>query len=290
MFIDINSLDISEGQTIRHDCPRCKGKNTFTATKRNGCIAYNCYKISCDVQGKINLGVSKEELEHYLVTPLIETGNINKRLEHFVYPEHVTTDVSNKYINRFRMRWVGEYANPLENIDLLYDLKDKRAVFPIYNDGLIVDAIGRALDGKQPKWLRYGGAAEYAKYCYGEPNGIYIVVEDVISAVTVAKVYPDVTGFALLGTSLTDAHKECLSDNAAYVMVALDPDALRKTLVMRKEIEAWCDVPTRAIRLRDDVKYQDPEDIEQIGGWIHVAEKSHKQTKPNGEGGKTIKV
>ena len=47
MFIDINSLDISEGQTIRQDCPRCKGKNTFTATKRNGCIAYNCYKVSC---------------------------------------------------------------------------------------------------------------------------------------------------------------------------------------------------------------------------------------------------
>jgi len=264
MFIDINSLDISEGQTIRHDCPRCKGKNTFTATKRNGCIAYNCYKISCDVGGYANTGIAKDELEHYLVTPLIETGNINKR---------------------FRMRWVGEYINPLENIELLYDLKDKRAVFPIYNDGLIVDAIGRALDGKQPKWLRYGGAAEYAKYCYGKPNGVYVVVEDVISAVTVAKVYPDVTGFALLGTSLTDAHKECLSDNASYVMVALDPDALRKTLAMRKEIEAWCDVPTRAVRLRDDVKYQDPEDIEQIGGWIHVAERSHKQTKSNGEGG-----
>ena len=52
-----------------------------------------------------------------------------------------------------------------------------------------------------------------------------------------------------------------------------------------EEIEAWCDVPTRAIRLRDDVKYQDPEDIEQIGEWIHVAEKSHKQTKSNGKGG-----
>ena len=275
MLIDINALDVVEGEQIRQDCPRCKGKNTFTATKRNGTLIYNCYKLSCDLQGKINLGVSKEELEHYLVTPLIETGSINKRLEHFVYPEHVTTDSSNKYINRFRMRWSGEYANPLENIELLYDLKDKRAVFPIYNDGLIVDAIGRALDGKQPKWLRYGGAAEYAKYCYGTPNGVYVVVEDVISAVTLATVFPDVTGFALLGTSLTDAHKECLSDSASYVMVALDPDALRKTLVMRKEIEAWCDIPTRAIRLRDDIKYQDAEDMDFIGRWIDVAEKSH---------------
>jgi hypothetical protein len=80
MFIDINSLDISEGQTIRQDCPRCKGKNTFTATKRNGCIAYNCYKVSCDVSGYTNTGIAKDELEHYLVTPLIETGNINRRV------------------------------------------------------------------------------------------------------------------------------------------------------------------------------------------------------------------
>jgi len=61
MFIDINSLDVKEGEQIRQDCPRCKGKNTFTATKRDGNLIYNCYKISCDVQGKINLGVSKED-------------------------------------------------------------------------------------------------------------------------------------------------------------------------------------------------------------------------------------
>jgi hypothetical protein len=44
---------------------------------------------------------------------------------------------------------------------------------------------------------------------------------------------------------------------------------------MRKEIEAWCDIPTRAIRLRDDIKYQDAEDMDLIGRWIDVAEKSH---------------
>ena len=63
--------------------------------------------------------------------------------------------------------------------------------------------------------------------------------------------------------------------NFASALVALDPDALRKTLVMRKEIEAWCDIPSRAIRLRDDIKYQDAEDMDFIGRWIDVAEKSH---------------
>ena len=35
MFINtyINDLHISEGDSYRGDCPMCRGKNTFTATK-----------------------------------------------------------------------------------------------------------------------------------------------------------------------------------------------------------------------------------------------------------------
>ena len=98
------------------------------------------------------------------------------------------------------------------------------------------------------------------------------------------------TGFALLGTNLTDAHKQCLSDDARYVIVALDPDAMRKTLIMRKEIEAWCDIPTRAIRLRDDIKYQDNEDVNFLGRWINEAKRKDKQEQPNGEGFTTTQV
>jgi len=297
MFIDMDKLDIAEGANIRGDCPRCGGKNTFTATKRDGKIIYNCYKLSCDAKGKVNYGMTAEEMSSYFIKPLIETGNVNSRVEPFVYPEHIVVPGNTwynkrytRYINRFRMRWQGIYAETLQNIELLYDVKDKRAVFPIYQDGVLVDAIGRELDGATPKWLRYGKAAEYAKYCYGQPNGVFILVEDVISAITVAKVWPGVTGFALLGTNLTDAHKECLSDDAMYVIVALDPDAMRKTLVMRKEVEAWCDIPTRAIRLRDDIKYQDDEDINFLGRWINEAKRKDKQEQPNGEGFTTTQV
>ena len=290
MLIDMDKLDITEGANIRSDCPRCGGKNTFTATKRDGKIIYNCYKLSCDAKGKVSYGMTAEEMSSYFVKPLIETGNLNKRIEPFIYPEHIANPVTNRYINRFRMRWQGIYAETLRGVELLYDIKDKRAVFPIYHNGVLVDAIGRELDGATPKWLRYGKAAEYARYCYGQPNGVFILVEDVISAITVAKVWPGVTGFALLGTNLTDAHKECLSDDARYVIVALDPDAMRKTLVMRKEIEAWCDIPTRAIRLRDDIKYQDDEDINFLGRWINEAKRHGKQEQPNGEGFTTTQV
>ena len=45
MLIDMDKLDVAEGENIRGDCPRCGGKNTFTATKRDGKIIYNCYKL-----------------------------------------------------------------------------------------------------------------------------------------------------------------------------------------------------------------------------------------------------
>ena len=146
MLIDMDKLDVAEGENIRGDCRRCGGKNTFTAT--------NCYKLSCDAKGRVSYGMTAEEMSSYFIKPLIETGNINNRIEPFVYPEHVVSPVNNRYLNRFRMRWQGMYAETLKNIELLYDVKDKRAVFPLHQDGILVDAIVRELEGAVPKWIR----------------------------------------------------------------------------------------------------------------------------------------
>ncbi len=58
-------------------------------------------------------------------------------------PEYIT-DGNNAYVQRFKRRWDL-------NIELLYDCKSQRAVFPIYKNGRVVDAIGRALYNAQPK-------------------------------------------------------------------------------------------------------------------------------------------
>ena len=55
----------------------------------------------------------------------------------FEMPEYIT-DGNNAYVQRFKRRWDL-------NIELLYDCKSQRAVFPIYKNGRVVDAIGRAL-------------------------------------------------------------------------------------------------------------------------------------------------
>ena len=140
----------------------------------------------------------------------------------------------------------------------MYDLKDKRAVFPIFHNGVLIDAVGRALAGAEPKWLRYTGKANYFLAGIGET---VVVVEDVISAITVAKL--GFVGMAILGTSLSVAHMEQLG-NYYQVIVALDPDAAHKTLKFRQEIEAWTGVATTALRLDDDIKYRVESDIDRL--------------------------
>ena len=37
----IQDLDILEGESIRQDCPFCRGQNTFSVSKVEGVVKYN---------------------------------------------------------------------------------------------------------------------------------------------------------------------------------------------------------------------------------------------------------
>ena len=60
----INELDIQIGDTVRMDCPKCGGQNTFTVTNQLGNLLYNCYKASCNSKGsyktKFNIGFKSD--------------------------------------------------------------------------------------------------------------------------------------------------------------------------------------------------------------------------------------
>ena len=262
------TLDLTEGESVRKACPKCGSKNTFTARKVDGRIIYNCYKLSCDLKGMVSTAMTMEEMESYFRKPLVETYNDNNELTTFVYPEHVVDGATaqNGHLRRFVMRW------PILNHEnLMYDIKSKRAVFPIYKDSRLIDAIGRALDGAIPKWYRYSGVASYYKRCIGKPNGVYVIVEDVISAITVAKRMPATTGFAILGTSLTDDHLADISDNASSCLVALDPDALSKSMEFSKKIQLWTDLPAWVMNVEDDIKYEREKDMTNLRSLIDGA-------------------
>lgn len=252
----VYDLGLDTGESKRMSCPVCGGKNTFTVTNEDGSLIYNCYKLDCTVHGAVHVGLTAAEIMQRLNR--IQEKARPADIPTMVIPEFVTKpSADNVQINEFRNKW------QLHSVGLLYDVKDRRAVFPIYHQGRVVDLVGRALDGKLPKWLRYGGQAPVYKSINGIDKRVAVVVEDVISAHTVSSLLPNVTGVAILGTSLTSDHMGILGEYDR-VIVALDRDAAHKTLLYKRHIEVWTGIKAQALLLVDDIKYRKEEDVEAL--------------------------
>ena len=126
----------------------------------------------------------------------------------------------------------------------------------------MVDGAGRSLTERLPKWKRYGESG--LPYVYGSER-VAVIVEDAISAAVVGSTVA-CTGVALLGTSLQSAHKKPLAQYAKLI-VALDPDALPKTLGIAQELRS-IHSGVSVLRLSDDLKYRNPRDIQNLENLI----------------------
>ena len=83
-----------------------------------------------------------------------------------------------------------------------------------------------------------------------------------MSALVIYDTIPETDGVAILGTSLNHKHKEFLC-NYDTIVVALDPDAKKKTIAYTKEIRNFV-ANTIAFNLTDDIKYRRVQDIERL--------------------------
>ena len=255
----VNDLGLTEsGRPYRGDCPECRGRNTFTATKELGDIKYNCFKLGCTVGGIYGTDMTAAEIHRYREQQQQQRAytNIKKEKDTMEIPEFVVTPkASHTKHQRYVRRWgiaLGE---------TMYDVKDERVVFPIKHDGRIVDAVGRAVGKKQnPKWYRYTGEADY--YTIGTGSTL-LIVEDVVSAVIAVQEMPYITAMAILGTSMNPKHFEKIGEYEK-VIIALDPDAIGKTVEYRREIELWTGRKTTAMNLQDDIKYKMEEDLDKL--------------------------
>ena len=150
--------------------------------------------------------------------------------------------------------WSCDWGLDYTKLKLMYDAKEKRVVFPIVHNNKIVDATGRALTKRLPKWKRYGSSS--LPYTCGQGN-VAVVVEDCVSAAVVGG--EKFVGVALLGTSLLESHKRYLTQFSSTI-VALDPDALPKTLSFAKELRGHVN-DVRVLKLTDDLKYRNKIDF-----------------------------
>ena len=246
VYTYINDLHLNVGESKRYNCPQCNGYKTFSVTNNMGNLLWNCYKASCRLSGskRIHLSVDDIKTSLQLVKQLDDT---------FTMPEYIVHHADRPEIINF----TSEYGIDYKRIPLYYDIKDKRIVFPIKDNGIIVDAIGRSTTFRLPKWKRYG--KNNLPFSFGCGN-VGVVVEDCISASVVGS---DVfVGVAVLGTSLSESHRKYLSQFST-VIIALDPDAMPKTLAFAKELRGHVS-DVRVLKLKDDLKYRNEEDLNNL--------------------------
>jgi hypothetical protein len=251
IYNTVNDLDLRNGETKRINCPNCNGYKTFTVTNNMGNVVWNCYKASCGVRGGKRVHLSVDDIRNGFGVHREQDDS------HFVLPSYIVKTMEHRHIQIFCAQW-GLDADAL---GLMYDVKEDRLVFPVVHDDIIVDATGRALGNRLPKWKRYGNNG--LPYVSGDGN-VAVVVEDCVSAAVVG--YGSFVGVAVLGTSLSDAHKRYLAQFSTAV-IALDPDALPKTLAMRKELRGYVNT-VHVLRLTDDLKYRNEEDITNLANIV----------------------
>jgi len=244
----VKDLDLPEGRTHRGKCPVCKRDNTFTAKNDMGTLMWNCYAHSCRVSGATKTNLPADDIRRYLT----KEGQIES--SPFVMPDYVTVN----YTVLALLQFCHTYKlNPARH-DLRWDVKEARVVFPVYDNAVIVDAVGRATTPTSMKWRRYGTAR--VPYIAGVAD-VAVVVEDAISACVVNTATP-ATGFALLGTMLLSEHIDKLKQYRK-VIVALDPDAMVKSIEYTRTLRGH-GIDCFAMNLYDDLKYRTSDDIQSL--------------------------
>jgi hypothetical protein len=210
-----------------------------------GSLIWNCYKASCDIKGGTRVHMSVDDIRAGF------TGAEEYASSDFEMPSYIVPHRSQREL----IIWCAKWGIDENELNLMYDVKENRVVFPVVHNGVVVDATGRSLGSRIPKWKRYGNSGlPYVHGC----GSVAVVVEDCVSAAIVGS-GDRFVGVAVLGTSLSESHKSYLSQFSTAV-IALDPDAAPKTLAIAKELRGHVN-SVRVLRLKDDIKYRHPDDM-----------------------------
>jgi len=246
----LKELNLKTNESVRIDCPICFNKSTFSALNNGTQTIYNCFHADCNIKGR-----TKNELSKRLFNELEK----QKEPEIFYVRNHWEVKTDNKdYLNYIRHYNLENFAFDL----IRYDRHTHRAVFLIYKDGKVVDAVGRALYKKtKPKWYRYGNSGMPFSMSTFYPSckkDVAIIVEDVVSALILCQYC---TGIALLGTNLLQTHIDVLK-NYKKVGIALDKDASKKAVKILDDLALNMNV--KFLLLEDDIKEMIDEDVEKL--------------------------
>ena len=241
----VQKIKLAEGQHLTTTCPFCGGRNKFTLDRFDGVLVWNCFRASCNAKGSLRGKRDITALRNYVGgTP---TQRSVKKLNPL---PAMTVSVSKhepaiKYLSEVNS--LDAYESGL--IKVRYLPTENRVLF-YTNDG--TGAVGRALDGRLPKWWKYGDTTQGITVGSGEHA---VLVEDVASACAVSRL-DGVTGFALLGTNLTTQIRKHLVKYKKITLV-LDNDASSKAVYLGSKHP----VITNVRLTMEDLKWLTPNQI-----------------------------
>ena len=246
----VESLDIQPMGRYRSDCPVCGKKNTFSVNDDGMQRLWFCFHADCNVSGRTGIKLSRDFAKLAIKKP---TTKVEQPDTKFMLPDTFVS-LSRNLDAELYVKSVNAYDAYLAGrADIRYDFKRNRVAYIVKNANSVVDAAGRAIDGRNPKWYRYGNSS-LPFYCGSSSTAI--VLEDCASACSVSAL---ATGVALLGTNLLEPHIEMLR-KYERVFVALDKDATDKAVSM---VKVLCrQVPTKLMVLSRDLKNLTKEELD----------------------------
>ena len=239
----VESLDIPPLGRYRSDCPVCAKKNTFSVNDDGMQRLWFCFHADCNVSGRTGIQLTRDFAKLAIKKPTHHSPDTESK---FVIPDTFVS-LSRNLDAELYVKSVHAYDAYLSGrSDIRYDFKRNRVVYMVKDGRQIVDAVGRAIDGRNPKWYRYGNSKR--PFISGSGERGACLVEDAASACSVSNL---VAGVAILGTNLLDEHIDVLK-GYSKVLVALDKDATDKALQM---VKVLCrHVPTKLMVLSRDLK------------------------------------
>lgn len=221
----VERYNVLSGQNVRVNCPACGGKKTLSISKFDGRLVWNCFKAACEVGGKDFVGRNNAELKNALSG---KSNTFQRKAPEI--PRITGSPIGHPEVETYLEENNCRVAFDQKLIRIEYAPAEKRVLF--YNPSE-KGCVGRSLvKGTKPKWKAYGDTSEL--FTLGKsPTGV--IVEDAASACAVAAT-GEYSGICLLGTHLNREQKRTIIEQYENVIISLDKDASRKSLIMLQEL------------------------------------------------------
>ena len=233
---DIVSLVQHRGSSFRTDCVSCGGRGTLSITDEPYNILYNCHRASCNLRGKIKKELSLEEIKQRVSNNVLSTA-VPTSIHNFTDVKDFSYTLPQDAVDWLDKRGVRGFDLNL----FRWDERQCRIVVPLYSKGQIVNYAGRTIwDFFKPKMKIYGHGIEVPPFVMACKSDMLVIVEDFCSAIVVRRKF-GMNGFALMGTNFKlEYHSRFILEDIKpkKVYVALDRDALKKSLKLVKQLKA----------------------------------------------------